>query len=664
MENDPGTKWALRILLFALGIAAALFILVPVFVFFLAFLGQYFKSFREAPPAISRLGSINCKSWANAGTLQPIFEQAANAYGIQPALLAAIFLAENGGNWTDKSPNWPVSRSGATGPFQFMPGTWKSNGQDGDKDGVKDINNIYDASYAAASYLKVIMTTYVKADANSAKDEDIRAAAAGYNGGPGNISIWRKIAQWWFDLIPKSETRNYQANASKYFQDLNVGCQASEEIGSFAECESEAISTVAATSKKPVVVLDPGHGSKDNKRTFGNNFEDRDNLAVAKKIQPILERNNIEVILTRSTIGDAISSQLPSVFPSTCTGSSGKEAIDNFRRAEIANAHNADAILHIHSNAGTDKGYILFYPGEQGKINPGFGCGNVKGPIGSQVPAKSLNLAKELDSVMSKTIKSSGVRDTTKFPSYTSQGYGIYSYDAPLVSSAAVTVEMFGHEDTTYAENFYKNAGGAMDKMAEGIANGLIGYISGAPLNTKTQSNRSKACQIADGAIKTVLDVQKNDSNGKAGSMTNRSSDYAKGRAWGYYANGLGHLLYADCGSFVGYVVRALGIDPNYPIMSSAVQFAYIQKHPDKYEMFAASNSNLKPGDILFRGSCDSNGCHYGTRGKWGHTNIFVGQNKYLSGVIASASLGRPGYGPQTQISRESDMGVAVRIKN
>lgn len=655
-------------MLFAIGIASALFILVPVFVFFLAFLGQYAKSFREAPPENSRLGSINCKSWADAGTLQPIFEQAANAYGIQPALLAAIFLSENGGNWTDKSPNWPISPSAAKGPFQFIESTWQgkyNNGymRDGNGDGRKDINNIYDASYGAAAYLSDILTKDVHTTANTAKDEDIRSAAVAYNKGSRNMQIWRKIAGWWFDLIPNREARNYQANASKYFKELNTGCEASETIGSFAGCESNTGSTATGISKKPIVVLDPGHGTKDNKRTFGDSFEDRDNLAVAKKILPILEKNNIEVILTRKTIGEAISSQLPSVFPSSCTGAQGKEAIDNFRRAEMANANNADAILHIHSNAGTDKGYILFYPGEQGKINPGFGCGNVKGPIGSQVPARSLSLAKDLDSAMSTTIKSSGVRDTTKFPAYTSKGYGVYSYDAPLVSSAAVTVEMFGHEDTAYAENFYKNTGGAMDKMAEGIAKGLMSYLDSAPLNTKTESNRSKSCQIADFAIKTLFDVKQKDSGTKGKSMLQRLSDYAKGRVWSKDTDGYGHLFYADCGSFVGYVVRISGIDSKYPIAGSALQFKYLQSHPEKYQMFAATNTNLKPGDILFRGSCDSKGCHYAKRGKYGHTNIFIGGNKYFPGyTIASASL--DDWGPRPEISRQSSMGVAVRIKN
>lgn len=41
----------------------------------------------------------------------------------------------------------------AVGPMQFLPSTWAQVGQDGNKDGVKDINQIDDAALAAAMHL-------------------------------------------------------------------------------------------------------------------------------------------------------------------------------------------------------------------------------------------------------------------------------------------------------------------------------------------------------------------------------------------------------------------------------------------------------------------------------------------------------------------------------
>ena len=41
----------------------------------------------------------------------------------------------------------------AVSPMQFIPSTWAQAGQDGNKDGAKDINQIDDAALAAAMYL-------------------------------------------------------------------------------------------------------------------------------------------------------------------------------------------------------------------------------------------------------------------------------------------------------------------------------------------------------------------------------------------------------------------------------------------------------------------------------------------------------------------------------
>src|SRR5262249_26134387 len=41
----------------------------------------------------------------------------------------------------------------AVGPMQFIPSTWAWAGRDGNGDGVKDPNNVYDAALAAGHYL-------------------------------------------------------------------------------------------------------------------------------------------------------------------------------------------------------------------------------------------------------------------------------------------------------------------------------------------------------------------------------------------------------------------------------------------------------------------------------------------------------------------------------
>jgi membrane-bound lytic murein transglycosylase B len=54
----------------------------------------------------------------------------------------------DGGRW-DGDTVWDR----AVGPMQFLPGTWRSLGRDGNGDQVADPNNLFDAAVSAASYL-------------------------------------------------------------------------------------------------------------------------------------------------------------------------------------------------------------------------------------------------------------------------------------------------------------------------------------------------------------------------------------------------------------------------------------------------------------------------------------------------------------------------------
>jgi hypothetical protein len=84
-----------------------------------------------------------------------VFEDAASQYNVPPALVAAIFMEENGldnssSSWPDPtSESWQTSSAGAEGPFQFLPTTFQGE----EAPGKTDINNLTDAAYAAANYL-------------------------------------------------------------------------------------------------------------------------------------------------------------------------------------------------------------------------------------------------------------------------------------------------------------------------------------------------------------------------------------------------------------------------------------------------------------------------------------------------------------------------------
>jgi hypothetical protein len=70
-----------------------------------------------------------------------------------PNLVAALLWTENRG-WPDINKKWSTSSANAQGPWQFIPSTWKSLGEDGDGDGIKDPNNPKDAVLAAFNHNK------------------------------------------------------------------------------------------------------------------------------------------------------------------------------------------------------------------------------------------------------------------------------------------------------------------------------------------------------------------------------------------------------------------------------------------------------------------------------------------------------------------------------
>ncbi|GGT96034.1 lytic transglycosylase domain-containing protein [Streptomyces violascens] len=79
---------------------------------------------------------------ANGTTLTPILGPVLNGAGF-----ANITDTDGGAYDGDKV------HDRAVGPMQFIPSTWATSGRDGNGDGVKDPNNVYDAALAAGFYL-------------------------------------------------------------------------------------------------------------------------------------------------------------------------------------------------------------------------------------------------------------------------------------------------------------------------------------------------------------------------------------------------------------------------------------------------------------------------------------------------------------------------------
>lgn len=112
--------------------------------------------------------------------LRPLYQAAAAQFGIPWQLIEAVHEVESGKSGSTGKRSY----AGATGPMQFMPGTWRSYAVDGDGDGDADITDLTDAIYTGARYL-----------ANSGADEGrIDDALFNYNHSAAYVNKVKSIA--------------------------------------------------------------------------------------------------------------------------------------------------------------------------------------------------------------------------------------------------------------------------------------------------------------------------------------------------------------------------------------------------------------------------------------------------------------------------------------
>ncbi|HEY2334325.1 MAG TPA: lytic murein transglycosylase [Solirubrobacterales bacterium] len=101
--------------------------------------------------AIPSIPNSSCASLGVPPELIPIYQRAADAYGLGPQ--GAAILASINGIESAFGTNMGPSSAGAIGWMQFEPSTWETYGVDASGDGVSDPYNPEDAIFAAARYL-------------------------------------------------------------------------------------------------------------------------------------------------------------------------------------------------------------------------------------------------------------------------------------------------------------------------------------------------------------------------------------------------------------------------------------------------------------------------------------------------------------------------------
>lgn len=149
-----------------------------------------------------------------------IFSAAAEKFDVNPNFLAALYLTEQGNTWKPLNSHWESSLVGASGPMQFMPGTWAGHAQDGNGDGKAEVTNPYDAVFGAAHLIKSMGTDKKTplGDIGSPwkrQPKTILYAAGEYNWGGGNVQSHTSDSSPLTDA-PK-ETQNYLKNIYELF---------------------------------------------------------------------------------------------------------------------------------------------------------------------------------------------------------------------------------------------------------------------------------------------------------------------------------------------------------------------------------------------------------------------------------------------------------------
>lgn len=120
--------------------------------------------------------------------------------------------------------------------------------------------------------------------------------------------------------------------------------------------------TDSPMKKQITVVIDPGHGGRDPGKVGINDVLEKDlNLQMSKKLQSLLEENDINVIMTRTEDIGLYSETDPN-----------KKKTDLKNRIDIINSSGAVLAISIHQNSFVEeyvKGAQVFYhaKSEQGK---------------------------------------------------------------------------------------------------------------------------------------------------------------------------------------------------------------------------------------------------------------------------------------------------------
>lgn len=160
---------------------------------------------------------------------------------------------------------------------------------------------------------------------------------------------------------------NMKRKGNKYFNILFL-IMISLAVFLFADPAMDAMKEAGSAAglikqkEKITVVIDAGHGGRDPGKVGVNGALEKDvNLSIAKKLQTLLEQNDIHVVMVRTDDSGLYSE-----------GDSNKKSADMRKRVDLINNSGAALAISIHQNSFAQesiKGAQVFYyrDSEEGK---------------------------------------------------------------------------------------------------------------------------------------------------------------------------------------------------------------------------------------------------------------------------------------------------------